>query len=191
MSKPENELNEEPMEVPVEEEAQQAETVDVASLLKQIDLLQAESNQHQNNFLRARADLENYRKRAVREKEALYKTASTKLVEELLPVLDNFKLGIASAHKHPEANVVTEGFEMVFGQLNSLLSAQGLETIDPQGEAFDPNEHECVAHHAHSSIPADHVMEVARVGYRFHGQLLRAATVIVSSGPESAQQDKE
>lgn len=190
MNNTDNELNEEPMDARVEESPQQTQDVDVASLLKQIDLLQAEVNQYQNNFLRARADLENYRKRTIREKEALYKTASTKLIEALLPILDNLKLGLESARKHPEAKIVTEGFEMVFEQLKNLLDTQGLEILNPQGELFDPNLHECVAHHTHPSIPEDHIIEVARVGYLFHGQLLRAASVVVSSGPESTHDQK-
>ena len=138
-------------------------------------------------YLRAVADLENYRKRITREKQDIIRSAAGCVVESLLPVLDNMKLGLKSAENHPEAKEVTSGFKMVDNQLKKSLSEQGLEELLPNGETFDPNLHECISHQPSSEVAEDHIIETVRAGYRLNERLLRAASVIVSSG----QVDKE
>ena len=138
-------------------------------------------------YLRAVADLENYRKRIAREKQDIIRSAAGCVVESLLPVLDNMKLGLKSAENHPEAKEVTSGFKMVDDQLKKSLSEQGLEELTPNGETFDPNLHECISHQPSNEVAEDHIIETVRAGYRLNERLLRAASVIVSSG----QVDKE
>ena len=137
-------------------------------------------------YLRAVADLENYRKRIGREKQEIIRSAAANVVEGLLPVLDNMKLGLQAAENHPEAKDVTVGFQMVETQLKSSLAEQGLEELIPDGETFDPNFHECVAHQPSDEIEEDKVIQTIRAGYRLNTRLIRAATVIVSSGPAKA-----
>lgn len=134
-------------------------------------------------YLRAVADMENYRKRMAREKQEILRAAAADVVESLLPVLDNMKLGLQAADNHPEAKDVTVGFKMVDDQLKRLLAEQGLEELLPDGEAFDPNLHECIAHQPSEAVAEDHVIQTVRAGFRLNERLLRAASVIVSSGP--------
>lgn len=164
---------------------------ELSALLQQIDALQREVQQRKDEILRGRAELENYRKRVQREKDELRKNAAAGLIEELLTVLDNMQLGLQSAEAHPEANVVTEGFRMVFGSLCGMLETHGLKELNPQGERFDPHAHACIAHQPSADVPEDHVMQVIRSGYALHDRLLRPANVVVSSGPaEEATKDK-
>ena len=136
----------------------------------------------QTRYLRAVADLENYRKRAVREKEELSKSVVSDFAEDLFPVIDNFKLGMSAADSHPEAKSFADGMRMVLEQLIDVLKNRGIEEVSPTGEEFDPQWHECVSHLVHDDVPENHVIETIRTGYRLKDRLLRAATVVVSSG---------
>jgi molecular chaperone GrpE len=156
--------------------------------LSELEQARKEAAEMKTRYLRAVADLENYRKRIAREKQDIIRNAAASVVESLLPVLDNMKLGLQAAQNHPEARDVTYGFKMVDDQLRKSLSEQGLEELIPDGVSFDPNLHECIAHQPSDEVPEDHIMQTVRAGYRLNDRLLRAANVIVSSGP--AKEDK-
>lgn len=161
------------------------EASSIQDILTQIEELQNEVTKKKDEALRTRAELENYRKRTLRDKEELRKTAAADLIEELLPIVDNMKLGLESAAQSPEAKVIAEGFQMVFIQLNQILQQQGLEAIEPVGEAFDPAQHDCVSQQPSEEVEADHIIQVVRTGYRLHDRLVRPASVVTSSGSES------
>jgi molecular chaperone GrpE len=116
---------------------------------------------------RVQADFENYKKRILKQQTEHLERAAEALVDKLLPVLDAFDL--ARAHG--------EGFEQVQGALVEVLAKEGLERIDPIGEAFDPNEHDAVAHEEGDGEAE--VSEVMRAGYRWKGRVLRPAMVKV------------
>jgi len=159
-----------------------------AELLARIEQLAAEAEESRQRYLRAVADLENFRKRAVREKEEARKYATSAFVEELLPVLDHFVIGLDHARKDEANKAFVEGFEMVLNQLRNVFAQNGIQELNPVGGAFDPNLHESVAHVPSDSVPDGHVIEVTRVGYRLNDRLLRPATVVVSSGAPSASE---
>jgi molecular chaperone GrpE len=142
-----------------------------------------EAADNHDRYLRAAADLENFRRRTVREKEELRLFASSRLLEDLLPVLDNLSLGIAAAGQ-PGADLkaVAGGVELVQQQLKAALVAHGLKEVDPMGKHFDPHQHEAIAHEPSADVKAEHVLRVVRTGYLLNGRLLRPASVVVSSG---------
>jgi molecular chaperone GrpE len=146
-----------------------------------------EATENYNRYLRAVADLENFRKRTVREKEELRQYAATRVLEDLLPVLDNLALGLAAA-KQPGAEMksLVGGVEMVMAQLKAALANHGLVEIDPAGQPFDPHRHQAISHQPSVEVPAEHVLTVVRTGYALNGRLLRPASVIVSSGAAKA-----
>ena len=164
-----------------------ADAPETAPELSELEQAQADAAEMQARYLRAVADLENYRKRMAREKSDILRTAAGGVIEALLPALDNLKLGLQAAEQHPEAKDVTEGFKMVDEQLRRTLAEQGAEELIPDGEAFDPNLHECIAQQPSETIPEDHVIATTRSGFRLNERLLRAANVIVSSGPAEAE----
>jgi len=149
----------------------------------ELEKARKEASEMKSRYLRVLADLENYRKRISREKQEIIRSAATSVIESLLPVLDNMKLGLQAAENHPEARDVTVGFKMVEDQLKRSLAEQGLEELVPNGESFDPNLHECLAHQPSEDVAEDHVIQTVRAGYRLNERLIRAANVIVSSGP--------
>ena len=188
MTKKNENLSEAPEEdTPADAKNAAEEEVTTEPELSELEKAQNEAKEMKVRYLRAVADLENYRKRITREKQDIIRSAAGCVVESLLPVLDNMKLGLKSAENHPEAKEVTSGFKMVDDQLKKSLSEQGLEELLPNGETFDPNLHECISHQPSSEVAEDHIIETVRAGYRLNERLLRAASVIVSSG----QVDKE
>lgn len=148
------------------------------------EALQAEVEKLRDAALRARAELDNYRKRTVREKEEAIRYANGSLLESLLPVLDNFELGLAAAKNAPEAASIVVGLEMVRRQLEDFGRQHGLEAINAVGQPFDPNLHEAVGHEPHAEVPDGVVISQMRCGYKLKDRLLRPATVVVSKGAE-------
>lgn len=161
-----------------------AEVAASPSLEQQLDEVKKTAAKNHEHYVRAMADLENFRRRAVREKEELRQFAAGKVLEDLLPVLDNLGLGIAAA-KAPNADLkkLVDGIDMVLGQLKSSLSNHGLKEINPVGQKFDPHQQESISSLPSADIPEGSVVQVVRVGYSLNGRLLRPASVVVSSGP--------
>ena len=152
-------------------------------LAAELAAAKAESAANYDKFVRAVADLENFRRRAVREKDDLRTTATGRVLEDIFPVLDNLGLAIQAA-KQPNADVksLVGGVDMVLTQLKSALATHGLKEINPAGQPFDPHQHEAISHQPSPDVKEEHVMNVVRTGYSLNGRLLRPASVVVSSG---------
>lgn len=136
-----------------------------------------------DRLLRLQADFDNYRKRMDREKKDWIAFASEKLVLELLPVLDHFELGLADSVKNGAPAAFVDGFQLVFNQFRAALEKAGVQAIDAEGAAFDPHLHEAITHLPSDDVPEGHVVVQSRRGYQLGDKLLRAAQVVVSSGP--------
>ncbi len=150
----------------------------------QLAAAKAEAAANFDRFLRASADLENFRRRMVREKDELRVVATGRVLEDIFPVLDTLALAIAAA-RQPSADLksLVDGVDMVLTQLKSALANHGLKEINPAGQPFDPHQHEAISHQPSSAIEEEHVMAVVRIGYALDSRLLRPASVVVSSGP--------
>lgn len=159
-------------ETPVEEAPSAGEATD----------FQAEAARFKDLALRAQADLDNYRKRAIRDKEDSIRFANTSLLEKLLPVLDNFELGLEAARTAPDTASIIQGMSIVQKQLQDFLKAHGVEPIPAEGQVFDPSHHEAVAQEHSPAIPEGHVVRLLRKGYKLKDRLLRASSVTVSKG---------
>lgn len=136
----------------------------------------------EDRLLRLQADFDNFRKRTLREKEDLYRRANEDILLELLPVLDHLELAFRAAESDGKEHPVIQGFHLVAEQLRAALRKFGLEQVDAS-DAFDPNVHEAVQHLPSKEVEEGHVMVQLRSGYTLGSRLLRAAQVVVSSGP--------
>jgi molecular chaperone GrpE len=145
--------------------------------------LQADLDRFRDLALRSQADFENYKKRSAREKEETIKYANSALLERLVSIIDNFEFGLAAAKEQGEQSPIYSGMILVQKQLNDLLAENGLQPIEAEGKKFDPNVHEAIAHEPSDQVPEEIVLRQTRRGYRFRDRLLRAAKVVVSSGP--------
>lgn len=152
---------------------------------KEMDELRAKAAKAQENwdrFVRATADLDNYRKRVARERQDLLQTANEKLLRDLLPALDHFEMGLQTvAGQTGSLESLREGMQIVFGQFQQFLKSNGVEEIEAVGKAFDPALHEAVAYQE-AVAPEGQVVQQTRKGYRMNSRILRAATVVVSKG---------
>jgi molecular chaperone GrpE len=145
--------------------------------------LAAELEKYKDAALRARADLDNYRKRVAREKEDAIRYANNSLLESLLPILDNFELGLDAARNTPETAGIVQGLQMVRKQLEDFLRDHGVEIVNAEGTSFDPNLHEAVAHEPDPSVKEGTVVRQLRKGFKLKDRLIRPASVVVSKGP--------
>ena len=161
-----------PESVPPTPDAEPTEKVD----------FEAEAAKFKDLALRTAADLDNYRKRSIREKEEAIRYANSALLEKLLPVLDNFELGIEAAKTAQNPASIVQGMAMVEKQLRDFLASHGVELIPAEGEIFDPTRHEAVAQEPSHKIPDGHVVRQMRKGYKLKDRILRASTVTVSKG---------
>jgi molecular chaperone GrpE len=138
---------------------------------------------HWDKFLRVTADLENFKKRAARERQEAGKFANESLLQKLIPVLDNFEAALAAAGQNPTSSSLQAGVALIQQQLKSILTDAGLEEIDATGKPFDPNFHEAVSQEATADVPEGQVVKQLRRGYKLRERLLRPATVIVAKKP--------
>src|SRR3984893_2729413 len=145
--------------------------------------LQADLDRFRDLAMRSQADFENYKKRSAREKEEAIKYANTSLLEKLVPIIDNFELGLAAAKSEGEESPIYSGMNLVLKQLNDFMIDNGVEPIEAVGQTFDPNLHEAIAHEPSREFPEGTVIRQSRRGYRFKDRLLRPSSVVVSSGP--------
>ena len=144
--------------------------------------LQAEIDRLRDQALRDRADFENTRKRLQKEKEDAVRYANKDLLERLLPVLDNFELGLSAARQSADNSAVLSGMGMVQKQLEDFARENGLQPIEPVGAKFDPNLHEALGEEPSAEVPEGHVVRQTRKGYKLKERLLRPANVFVSKG---------
>ena len=168
---------------PVPDAATQAETVGQPDLTVQLAVAKAEAAANLDRCMRAMADLENFRRRTVREKDELRSTVTGRVFEDIFPVLDNLALALAAAKQSGvDVKSLIGGVEMVLAQLKSALASHGLKEIVPVGQPFDPHQHEAISHQPNAGVKEEHVLTVIRTGYSLNGRLLRPASVVVSSG---------
>jgi molecular chaperone GrpE len=174
-------------ETAAEEELPDTEVIEEESAPQVEEEEEQESLRDQ--FVRLQADFINFRNRTQRERLELYQRANEDLLLELLPVLDHYEMGLQTAQKHQADVAVVDGFKMVYDQFQNVLKKFNLTPIDAVGEAFDPHKHEALTHMPSDEYPAEVCSNQIRRGYLFGDKLLRAAQVVVSSGPAQAAEE--
>ena len=127
---------------------------------------------------RLQAEFDNYRKRVMRDSAAASDRGAARVIEDLLPVLDNFERAIA----HGEGG---EGVQLVFKELKDTLEREGLDEVPGEGAAFDPNLHEAIESREVEGLAESAIVEVYRRGYMHKGQLIRPAMVVVGRPVET------
>jgi molecular chaperone GrpE len=150
--------------------------------LTELQTLAAKTDEYKDNWLRAAADFENFKKRAARERTEATQFANAALLQKLLPVLDNFEMAQAAAQTAQGDKLVSlqTGIAMIQQQLKTALTEAGLEEMDASGKPFDPTFHEAVSQQETDSIPEGQIIQQIRKGYKLFDRLLRPAAVIVA-----------
>ena len=181
-------------ENPAEESSEQApqelnEAAEKATEEEEVDPWQAlelEAAKWKDQAIRTAAELDNFRKRMSREKLDAVRYGNQSLLEELLPVLDNFEMGMQAAAQE-EGSMLFMGMQMIHKQLDEFLSSQNVEEIPTEvGGDFDPKVHEALGQEASDEIEEGKIIRVARKGYRIGERLLRPSNIIVAHNAGAA-----
>ncbi|HZO50097.1 MAG TPA: nucleotide exchange factor GrpE [Gaiellaceae bacterium] len=151
---------------------------DVDQLVARLEQAEAKRDEYLRDLQRLAADFDNYRKRALRDQEALVARAHERLVKELLPVLDDLERALDAAEVHDEKSVV-EGVRLVQQALRAALEKEGLAEIEADG-AFDPHVHEALLAQPGEGAEPGSVLQVVQKGYRLGDRVLRPARVVVA-----------
>ena len=146
-----------------------------------VEKAQAEAKDWQDKYLRLHAEWDTYRRRTAEQREQERLRAGEKLVEKLLPVIDDFERTIDYAEKNGEAGLI-DGVKAVHSKFVNVLETGGVQVINPAGQAFDALECQAVATVDDASVPDETVHEVYQKGYKMGTKVLRAAMVTVTTG---------
>jgi len=155
--------------------------------------LEIEHAQLKDRMLRLQADFDNHRKRMLREKQETLSYGHENVVKDLLPVVDNLDRAIEHAQASSGADFegMLQGVDLVRRELLGVLEKHGVEGIEADGEAFDPNVHEALAQVEDPNVEAGRVARVLQKGYRLRDRLLRPARVMVSKGSPSETSESD
>jgi len=191
MSTQEKESHEEIDELTMDEQAtdEQAEEAQLESpeknadsLEAQLEAAQAKASENWDQLLRAKAEMDNLRRRNTKDVENAHKYGIEKFVNELLPVADSMSLGLAVEDASAES--LREGMEMTMNMLSKMMENLGIEEIDPLNEKFDPEKHQAMTMQPNADVEPNTVIAVMQKGYRLNERLIRPAMVMVSKAVE-------
>jgi len=165
------------VEASAEPAAPPAEPDPIAELTAERDKLAAESIENRDNWLRTRAEFDNFRKRTERERSEFVQYAGMEVIRDILPIVDDFERAKKVACVDAE---YLKGIELIYQRLDEALKKLGLEPIEAAGQPFDPNVHMAVQRVESADVEAETVLEEFQRGYNFKGKLLRPAMVKVA-----------
>ena len=168
------------------EEAQAEPLTELEQLQQQLAESQAKADENWDQVLRANAEMENVRKRTEREVSQARKYGLESIARELLPIHDSLGLGLAELEKE-EASIehARDGMKLITQMMSKLMDQFSIKEIDPQGEAFNPEEHQAMSMFETNEQPANTVLQVLQSGYRLNDRVLRPAMVIVAKAPQA------
>ncbi|MGH1371379.1 MAG: nucleotide exchange factor GrpE [Cellvibrionaceae bacterium] len=165
-------------------EAQTEEAPTVDAVQAEIEGLTAQLSAAQDDVLRAQAEAQNARRRAEQDVEKAHKFGQEKLVNDLLPVIDNLERALDNMNVEDEAlKSVVEGIELTLKSFQDTLVKHKVETLNPEGEPFDPQLHQAMTMVPNPDVEPNTVINVFQKGYTLHGRLVRPAMVVVSKAP--------
>ncbi|NEW05171.1 nucleotide exchange factor GrpE [Paenibacillus sp. SYP-B3998] len=164
----------------VAQQQSQAGVSEEAVEISELDQLRVQSEENYQRLLRVQADFDNFRRRARAEKEDFAKYASLKLIEQLLPVVDNFDRALTSSKETKDFDGLVKGLDMTFRQLDQLLGQEGLKPIESIGQPFNPEFHQAVMQVESDEHEEGIVVEELQKGYILKDKVIRPAMVKVS-----------
>lgn len=153
------------------------------TLEDQLTSMERKTEEYKDQFLRVKAEMDNLRKRTEREKADAIKYGTSRLLTDLLPVVDSLIHGLLQSpeSQDPHAKNMREGMSLTLDLLHKVLAKHGVEIIDPQpGDSFNPEFHEAMSIQKIPTAKADTIVQVMQKGYRLNGRVLRAARAVVA-----------
>lgn len=174
---------------PVEKEADLGlEKKEQSDLEKELDRMKQEAADNYEKYLRAAADMENYKRRAAREKADAINYGNESLIRDILPIVDSLERALDQSSNSKDFDSFVEGLNLIYDKLLAVLTKHGVEKIDAAGKDFDPHFHEAVLQVESDDVDANKVVEMFENGYLLNGRLLRPVRVSVSKGNTNEQE---
>jgi molecular chaperone GrpE len=160
--------------------AAENQELDVETLQALLEKEKENAKTNRDAALRAQAEMENLRKRTTRDVESAHKYALEKFVHELLPIMDSLSLGMSAAENAENTDELREGMDLTLKMFNGAMEKFGVKTIDPEGEKFNPEQHEAISMQEIEGSESGTVTTVMQKGYELNGRLVRPAMVVVA-----------
>jgi molecular chaperone GrpE len=157
-------------------------------LLKKLSKTQEQAQDNYDLYMRTYAEMENIKKRGIKEREELAKYANESLIREMLPMIDSLDKAITHARDDQDSSALIEGLELTRDGLMKTLEKVGLEAVEAIGKPFDPNFHEAVSQQKDDTVAPGYVMIELQKGYVLNGRLIRPSTVVISSGKDTNEE---
>jgi len=152
----------------------------VKQLQEELEKVKTTLGESKDQLLRAHAEMDNLRRRARIDVENAHKYGLEKFVKSLLPVVDSLEKALEAGEKHESAQAHAEGVELTLKMFLDVLKKFDVNVIDPEGEPFNPDQHEAVSMLPNPEVEPNTVIQVLQKGYELNGRLIRPAMVIVS-----------
>jgi molecular chaperone GrpE len=168
-----------------------AEEMTKQELIERLKDIEQKAQENHDLYMRTYAEMENIKKRGIKEREELAKFANESLVKEILPVIDNLEKAISHAKNDENSSGLIEGLEMTLGGFIKTLEKAGLKEVEAVGTPFDPNFHEAVSKQPHDTVPLNQVMMELQKGYLLNGRLIRPSMVVISDGSGNTNEDED
>ena len=146
----------------------------------ELEKLRLEMEEEKKKNLYLRADFDNYRKQVIKERSDLMRYGSEPVIREVLSVLSNLERAAATEVNSDSLTQYKDGVGMIVTQLKKALGNFGVEEINPEGQAFNPNDHEALSQDNRPDLPAGQITHVLRKAYKLHGKLIQPAQVVVN-----------
>jgi len=160
-------------------------------LLEKIEELQEESKKNFDLYLRSQADIENIKKRNIKDKEDWVRYSNETLIKEMLPVIDNLEKAISHAQNENSFDALKEGVKLTLKGFMDTLTKSGLEEVKAQGKPFDPSYHQAVSQQEDNNVEVGIILEELQRGYTLNERLIRPAMVVVSKGKPDRVSDND
>jgi molecular chaperone GrpE len=146
--------------------------------------LQAEAEKFRNDFLYLRAEFENYKRNAIKERSELIRYAGERLAKDIIGVVDNFERALGLAVTPETVDNYVKGVQMTAQELKAVLEKHGIKSVPSDNVPFDPTIHEAIGSEPSTEVKEGHVLRVFEKPYRFHDKLLRAGRVVIAKKQE-------
>ncbi len=163
--------------------ATQGATTEATPIKTDLEVAQDESTKWKNDFLYLKAEFENYKRNAIKERADLLKFGAERIARDVLEVMDNFERALQVKLSAETLQTFKVGVEMTAKELKEALAKHGVHEVPSEGLPFNPAHHEAISSEPTATVPNGHITRVFKKPYKLHDKIIRTGQVIVASGP--------
>lgn len=159
------------------------ENKDAAATKTELELSQEEATKWKNDYLYLRAEFENYKRNALKERSELLKFGAERMARDILEVMDNFERALQVKLTPDTLQTFKVGVEMTAKELKEALHKHGIQEVPSEGQPFNPAHHEAISSESTAAVPNGHVARVFKKPYKLHDKIIRTGQVVVAMAP--------